>query len=96
MFIFISKHKRIPMSKRILVKESGIANFFRSFFQAKADGRESDWLKRLRKADPKLADVWSDYDDKLSASMRNQQAMLKKYGGDTTHLDNFVKKYGIK
>ena len=38
------------MSKKILVKESGIGNFFRSFFQAKADGRESDWLKRLRKA----------------------------------------------
>lgn len=84
------------MSKKILVKESGIANFFRSFFQAKADGRESDWLKRLRKADPNLADIWSDYDDKLSASMRWQQQMLRKSGGDTTDVDNIIKKYGLK
>ena len=53
------------MRKKILVRESGLMDFFKSFFQAKADGRESQWLQRLRKADPDLADVWSDYDDKL-------------------------------
>lgn len=84
------------MRKKILVREAGLLDFFKSFFQAKADGRESQWLQRLRKADPDLADIWSDYDDKLSISMRNQQAMLKRYGADTTNVDNIIKKYGLK
>lgn len=84
------------MRKKILVREAGLMDFFKSFFQAKADGRESQWLQRLRKADPDLADIWKDYDDKLSTSMRNQQAMLKRYGADTTGVDNIIKKYGLK
>ena len=84
------------MRKKILVREAGLLDFFKSFFQAKADGKESQWLQRLRKADPDLADIWKDYDDKLSISMRNQQAMLKRYGADTTNVDNIIKKYGLK
>ena len=48
------------MSKRILVKEAGLMDFFKSFFQAKVDNKESQWLSKLRKADPDLADIWSD------------------------------------
>ena len=84
------------MPKKILVKEAGLIDFFKSFFNAKAQGKESEWLQRLRKADPDLADIWKDYDDKLSISMRNQQAMLKRYGADTTNVDNIIKKYGLK
>jgi len=50
----------------------------------------------LRKADPNLADVWKDYDDKLSANMRLQQQTLKKYGLDTSKVDSMIKKYGLK
>lgn len=84
------------MRKKILVKESGLLDFFKSFFQAKASGNESEWLKRLRKADPDLADVWSDYDDKLSKSMQQQKVMLQKYGLDTSKVDGMIKKYGLK
>jgi len=84
------------MSKRILVKEAGLMNFFKSFFQAKANGNESEWLQRLRKADPNLADVWEDYDDKLSTNMRLQQQTLDKYGLDTSKVDDMIKKYGLK
>lgn len=84
------------MGKKILVKESGVLNFFKSFFQAKADGRESQWLQRLRKADPDLADKWSDYDDKLSQSMQQQKRDLQSMGLDTTKVDAMIKKYGLK
>ena len=84
------------MGKKILVKESGVLNFFKSFFQAKADGRESQWLQRLRKADPDLADTWSDYDDKLSQSMQQQKRDLQSLGLDTTKVDAMIKKYGLK
>jgi arginyl-tRNA synthetase len=84
------------MSKRVLVKESGIGDFFQSFFKAKADNKESDWLQKLRRADPKLADVWSNYDKALSTSMKNQKATLDRLGIDSSHIDSFVKKYGIR
>lgn len=84
------------MSKRMLVKESGLINFFKSFFKAKADGKESEWLQRLRKVDPKMADVWTDYDDTLSAATRQQKKDLESLGIDTSHIDQYIKKYGIK
>jgi hypothetical protein len=84
------------MSKRILVKEAGLMDFFKSFFQAKANGNESKWLQRLRKADPDLADVWAKYDKTLSNSMRVQKAAMDDLGLDSSHIDAFTKKYGIK
>jgi len=63
------------MSRKILVTESGLMNFFKSFFKAKADNKESEWLQKLRRVDPKLADVWSDYDKSLSNSMRVQKQL---------------------
>jgi hypothetical protein len=84
------------MSKRILVKEAGIVDFFKSFFKAKAQGNESAWLERLRKADSKLADVWVDYDDKVSKSMWQQKRSLEKLGLDSSKIDAIIKKYGLK
>jgi len=84
------------MSKRILIKEAGLMDFFKSFFKAKADGKESEWLQRLRKVDPKMADVWTDYDDTLSAATRQQKKDLESLGIDTSHIDQYIKKYGIK
>ena len=73
------------MSKKILVKESGLMNFFKSFFKAKADGN-----------DPDLADIWVDYDKSLSNSVKVQKAAMDKLGLDSSHIDAFSKKYGIK
>lgn len=86
----------MPSNKRILVKESGLMNFFRSFFKAKASGTESQWLQNVRKKDPRIADAFKDYDDELSKSISMRRAMLTKYGISTKGLDDFVKKYGIK
>jgi hypothetical protein len=83
------------MSKRILVKEAGIADFFKSFFKAKANNKESEWLTRLRKADPKLADVWSDYDKALTRNMSNQKRNLEKLGLNSSGVDAIIKKYGL-
>ena len=84
------------MRKKILVKEAGIIDFFKSFFSAKSKGTESDWLKRLRKANPKLADVWTDYDNSVSKSMYQQKRDLEGLGLDASHIDTIIKKYGLK
>lgn len=84
------------MARKILVKESGIMNFFKSFFKAKADNKESEWLQKLRKVDPELADVWTDYDKSLSNGIRVQKSVMNQIGVDSSYLDDFSKKYGIK
>jgi hypothetical protein len=84
------------MPKKILVREAGLIDFFKSFFNAKANGRESEWLQRLRKADPDLADTWSDFDDSVSKSMYQQKRDLQSLGLDTSHIDKIIKKYGLK
>lgn len=84
------------MPKKILVKEAGLLDFFKSFFRAKSQGTESEWLQRLRKQDPKLADIWKDYDDSLADSMSTQYRILKSRGISTDHLDKLIKKHGIK
>ena len=81
---------------RILDKESALTNFFKSFFKAKADGKESDWLAALRKTDPKLGDIWTDYDKSITQSYKTQRDILKRRGLDTTDLDAYIKKYGLK
>jgi hypothetical protein len=84
------------MRKKILVKEAGLMDFFKSFFKAKADNKESQWLSKLRKADPDLADVWSDYDRAVTKNMINQKRNLEKLGIDASHIDAIIKKYGLK
>lgn len=97
MFIFIHKHNTKRMSKKkILVKEAGLVDFFKSFFKAKSNGNESEWLGKLRKANPELADIWKDYDNSLSKSMWNQKRNMEKLGMDTTSIDTMIKKYGLK
>jgi hypothetical protein len=84
------------MRKKILVKEAGLIDFFKSFFSAKAKGKESEWLKRLRRANPELADTWIEYDDALSRQMWNQKRNLEKLGIDASHIDKMIAKYGLK
>jgi hypothetical protein len=84
------------MRKKILVKEAGLIDFFKSFFNAKSQGKESQWLQRLRKADSGLADIWSDFDDKVSKNMFQQKASLEKLGLDSSHIDKIIKQYGLK
>jgi len=84
------------MSKRILVKEAGLMDFFKSFFKAKADNKESQWLAKLRRADPKLADIWSDYDKALTRNIQVQKDAVRKLGLDSSEVDAIIKKYGLK
>lgn len=84
------------MRKKIKITEAGLMGFFKSFFRAKADGNESEWLSSLRNKSPELADIWKDYDDNLSKDIAQQRQMMLKYGGDTKRIDDFQKKYGIK
>lgn len=84
------------MRKKVLVKEAGFMAFMKSFFKAKANDKDSEWLKDVRKINPKIADIFSDYDNKMTQNAQTEYDNLKKLGLSTKPVDDFVKKYGVK
>ncbi len=84
------------MAKKIKITEAGIADFFKSFFRAKADGKEKAWLNSLNDKSPELADIWKNYDDAVTKGLRVQKAAMEKLGLDSSHIDAFAKGRGIK
>jgi hypothetical protein len=79
------------MSKRLL-SEGVLDKFFNLFLKAKSQNKETDWLHRLRKEDPELAGVWSDWNDSMNDVLKNTQTLMKSKGVDTTDIDTFIKK----
>lgn len=82
------------MSKRLL-SEGILDKFFSLFLKAKAQNKESDWLSRLRKEDPELADIWSEWDKHTDTLLNQSRDALKKAGAksDYSKVDAIIKKY---
>ena len=88
------------MAKQRLLEINLLDKLFKTFLKAKAEEKESEWLQKLRKKDPELADVWHDWDSKLSTLMRTNASVLKQRGLDDTDaykdVEDMIKRYGIK
>jgi len=82
------------MSKRLL-SEGILDKFFSLFLKAKSQNKESDWLARLRKEDPELADIWSEWDAHTDKLLSQSRQSLKKAGieSDYSNVDAIIKKY---
>lgn len=82
------------MSKRLL-SEGILDRFFSLFLKAKAQNKETNWLSRLRKEDPELADIWSEWDKHTDTLLSQSRDALKKAGvdSDTSRVDAIIKKY---
>ena len=83
------------MSKRILVKESSFINFLKSFFKAKSDGKEDQWINSVKKQDANLGQVWQKYNDSVNRTWNTMYAVMKKRGIDTTDIENDMKNKGV-
>jgi hypothetical protein len=83
------------MRKRILVKESSFLEFIKSFFKAKSQGKEDNFIQSIRKYDTKLADVWSKWNDESNKDL----LFMKKYWLDkgdlakAKEIQNIIDKY---
>lgn len=78
------------MAKRLL-SEGMLDKFFNLFLKAKSQNKEVSWLNKLKKQDPELADVWSDWNDSMNDVLKKTQALMKSKGVDTTDIDSFIK-----
>ena len=80
----------------LLILRENILDLQKSSQPFYEDDSESGFIERLREEDSGLADIWSDFGDKTAKSMYQQKRDLESLGLDTSHVDEMIKKYGLK
>jgi hypothetical protein len=83
------------MSKKILVKEASLGKFLQSFFIAKANGKDDEFINKLDKVSPKVAAMWDDLNNTINSDIAKQYRYLKSKGFDTSALDDYIKSNNI-
>lgn len=83
------------MSKKILVKEATLGKFLQSFFIAKANGKDDEFIGKLDKVSPKVAAMWDDLNNTINNDIAKQYRYLKSKGFDTSALDDYIKSNNI-
>jgi prophage DNA circulation protein len=78
------------MAKRLL-SEGMLDKFFNLFLKAKSQNKEVSWLNKLKKEDPELADVWSNWNDSMNDVLKKTQTLMKSKGVNTDDIDSFIK-----
>ena len=83
------------MSKKILVKEAALGKFLQSFFIAKANGKDDEFINKLDKVSTKVAAMWDDLNNTINTDIAKQYRYLKSKGFDTSALDDYIKSNNI-
>jgi hypothetical protein len=83
------------MSKKIIVKEAALGKFLQSFFIAKANGKDNEFINKLDKVSPKVAAMWDDLNNTINSDIAKQYRYLKSKGFDTSALDDYIKSNNI-
>lgn len=83
------------MSKKILIKEASLGKFLQSFFLAKANGKDNEFINKVDKVSPKVAAMWDDLNKTIDNDIAKQYRYLKSKGFDTSALDDYIKSNNI-
>jgi hypothetical protein len=69
------------MAKRYKnINEGVIDKLLGLFLSAKSQGKESNWISRIRKTDPELADVWADMDATIDKQLQTAKRGYERAG----------------
>jgi hypothetical protein len=80
------------MSKKMLVEIALFDKLFSLFIKAKSDKREQDFIRKIKKQDPKLGKLYSDWNDKMDAALMSMKSTLQSQGLDTKEIDKVLNK----
>ena len=61
-----------------------IIKLFNLFIKAKSGKREQDFIRKIKKQDPKLGKLYSDWNDKMDAALMSMKSTLQSQGLDTS------------
>lgn len=80
------------MSKRTLVELELFDKIFDLYLKAKNKNTEQDFIKNMKKRDPKLGALYAKWDDSINTSLRHLKHTLGKQGIDTKDIEKVLKK----
>jgi hypothetical protein len=80
------------MSKRTLVELEIFDKIFDLYLKAKNKNTEQDFIKNMKRKDPKLGALYSKWDDSINTSLRQMKHTLGKQGIDTKDIQRILKK----
>jgi hypothetical protein len=80
------------MSKKTLVELNLFDKLFKSFLSAKSQKKELDFIKKMRKINPELANKWNDWNQSMDRALVNLKSDLEKKGLDTKEIDKVLNK----
>jgi uncharacterized protein (TIGR02145 family) len=81
--------------KTFTSKEKKFWDFQKSFLEAKADGKEEQWIDSVKRQDASLGKTWQNYNDAVDQKWNTLYSVMKKRGIDTTHIENAMKERGV-
>jgi hypothetical protein len=66
------------MPKRTLVEVNIFNKLFNLFIKAKSDNKEHEFIKNMRKKDPKLGKLYSMWNDKMDVALNQMKGTKSK------------------
>ena len=67
------------MSKITLKEFKDVTDLFLSYYKARAAKREDGWIEKAFKKEPKLKNVWKDFDRKIKDAERQTDRTAVPY-----------------
>jgi hypothetical protein len=80
------------MSKKTLVELNLFDKLFKSFLKSKSEKKELDFIKKMRKINPELANKWNDWNQSMDRALVNLKTDMQKKGLDTKEIDKVLNK----
>ena len=80
------------MPKKTLVELNLFDKLFKSFLKSKSEKKELDFIKKMRKINPELANKWNDWNQSMDRALVNLKTDMQKKGLDTKEIDKVLNK----
>lgn len=84
--------------KRMLVELALFDKLVGSFFKAKGDNKEEEWISKIRKTNPQLADLWAKWDADMNRVLAIGKQGVEKFAKDLpkekeSNIDRIIRQY---
>jgi len=83
------------MSK-LLIEKNLFQKLIDTFFKAKADGKEDQFISKLKNQDTEVGRAFDDLNQTTINNMVKLKKSLEKLNMDTTDVDAYLKKFADK
>jgi hypothetical protein len=87
------------MSKKRMLVELGLFDkLASSFFKAKGNNSEAEWISKIRNTNPELANLWAKWDTDMNKALEIGRQGVEKFAKDLpketeSNIDRIMRQY---